>query len=146
MGNWNDNAISLLFAGTVNGVVASFSFLSRILSPIVCGIVMSWSCVDLRPFPLNYHLTFYMLATTVLISCFLIHFIPDAFDRQYIDSYSPLPSSSSSPSSPSSSFSPPSPSSSPFPPSSSSTYRILPNLRPGASFKLKFKTTILPPN
>ena len=66
----------------MNGVSASCSFLSRILSPIICGYVLSWTCEQTRSFPLNYHLIFLTLALAVVVSLIFIAFVPKSFDKQ----------------------------------------------------------------
>ena len=70
--------------GTVNGVAASCSFLTRILSPILCGITMSWSCAKERAFPFDFHFTFLKLATTVMLSCILICLVPKSLNKQLV--------------------------------------------------------------
>ena len=70
--------------GTVNGVAASCSFLTRILSPILCGITMSWSCAKERAFPFDFHFTFLKLATTVMLSCILICLVPKSLNKRLV--------------------------------------------------------------
>ena len=72
----------------VNGVATSISFLSRILSPLVCGIVLSWSCAEHRPFPLNHFLPFLTLILAVIISMGVMVFVPKSLNRQLLETIS----------------------------------------------------------
>lgn len=77
-----NNSCLKQYLGTVNGLAASASFLARILSPIVCGAVLTWTVQEKRSFPLDHHLTFFILACIVILDSFMMTFVPDSFEKQ----------------------------------------------------------------
>ena len=99
----NNRCRTSFASGTVNGVAASCSFLTRIVSPVVCGFVLSWSSAETRPFPLNFYFVFLTLASTIGGAGCLLYFVPKSFDKRLESSASttaqpgsttPLPGSS----------------------------------------------------
>lgn len=63
-----NNACRRRDRGAGNGIGQTCASLGRAVGPAVCGIVFAWSQRAQLPWPLDYHVVFYMLAVlTVLV-------------------------------------------------------------------------------
>ncbi|XP_078676973.1 uncharacterized protein LOC144913820 isoform X1 [Branchiostoma floridae x Branchiostoma belcheri] len=75
------NSAMPYFRGTVNGISQSLVALARLLGPIVGGNLFAWTTDNGLPWPLNFHLAFYLAALiNILILCLTL-LLPNSINK-----------------------------------------------------------------
>ncbi|XP_066285071.1 uncharacterized protein [Branchiostoma lanceolatum] len=75
------NSAMPYFRGTVNGISQSLVALARLLGPIVGGNLFAWTTENGLPWPLNFHLAFYLAALVNVIILCLTLTLPDSINK-----------------------------------------------------------------
>ena len=74
-------AVSPENSGRVLGITQTCGAGVRIASPLAAGFLFSWTLGDHRPWPLNYHFTFYVVAGLSIVAVGLAQLIPASATR-----------------------------------------------------------------
>ncbi|XP_065842031.1 uncharacterized protein [Oscarella lobularis] len=80
-----NNSVPNHYVGAINGIGISLSSLARTVAPSFAGSVFAWSISDDAShlgFPLDYHLTFFLLSFIYLISLLLSVNLPSSLQKQ----------------------------------------------------------------
>eukprot|EP00058_Branchiostoma_floridae_P009004 XP_002594492.1 hypothetical protein BRAFLDRAFT_124963 [Branchiostoma floridae] len=79
------NSAMPYFRGTVNGISQSFVALARLLGPIVGGNLFAWTTENGLPWPLNFHLVFYLAVLIDVIILCLTLLLPDSINKPRVE-------------------------------------------------------------
>ncbi|KAJ3302275.1 hypothetical protein HDV03_005214, partial [Kappamyces sp. JEL0829] len=82
------NSITSESRGSLNGIGQTMGSLGRLIGPVWCGVLFSWSLENHLGFPLDYHFVF-LLSSVILLSIFFISLLMPADIDQRIPELKP---------------------------------------------------------